>query len=133
MIRIFGYSDDNVCLEERSPDGALVFQEEIGCYDSRVTIVVGGEWRCDPGSPAKKRFRGDGIFVTGRHGKRGWTFSVALLGDETGPGIFPTRIERDGYTPVLVIDAPMGVRLWAKKASTPWWGPRKGPPKESTR
>ena len=133
MLRIFGHSDDNVEIREAGQlrgQGVGLFAEEVGCYGTRVTIIVGGE-RTKVTLPDGRRgeSRSHGVRVTGRHdGRVGWTFSVALLGDENGPELFPIKIEREGYTPVVVIDAPEGVRLRAKKKGLPWWDLRKGLP-----
>lgn len=88
MIRIYGHSDDVVCI-----DGDV--RDELGAYDRERTITVGGE--------------GEGLEVTAVYSDSGtWQFSLRQL-DEDVPMPWGVRIVPEhAYSLAVIVECPPG-------------------------
>jgi hypothetical protein len=86
MIRIYGHSDDCICL-----DGDIV--DEVGAYDEGRTITIGGE--------------GEGLEVRAEY-VGVWKFTLNQV-DADVPVPWPIRVETEhGYSLAVVIECPPG-------------------------
>ena len=117
MLRIYGYSDDNVELEgaqaaimgEQGDAGALRIAhgltEELRCYDQDVEITIG-----DPTT--------GGLVVLMSYGEPGvWAARLRQIEEDCGLP-WPVRVSvnaEQGYSMAVEIDAPAGVEASYRK------------------
>jgi hypothetical protein len=94
-LRIYGASDDLVEIE-----GDV--QEEIGCYDTQVTLEIGG---LDGGIRVIADYGVDKAAV--------WRLALEPV-DEDVPVPWPVRTELGGrgYSLVIIVDCPPGTPIY---------------------
>ncbi len=108
MIRIYGYSDDNVEIE-----GDV--RGEIGCYDTPVTLRIGTDVA--------------GLYVIAQYDVHGvgWLLGVATVhgdpdhGEDDGEIPWPVRVEREKYSTAIVIECPPGTPCVYRKDKGDAW------------
>jgi hypothetical protein len=100
MIRLSGYSDDNVSTHIDGED------DEIGCYDNDVAFVIG-----EPKAKAGQNAHGLRVRMHyGGDGRGCWAAHISPIDEGVGCP-WPVAVRFENYTAVVEIGCPKGTRV----------------------